>query len=213
MQASAARVELAPSPRLGAKGQRTRQKILDSASALLKRRGWHELTITEIAREAGIAQPNFYTYFSSLEDVVCALAEDASALSLADVAKRRAETNDWARAMVETAIPIWQEHRELFAIMGMLADKNHPPFAALRLKQTRKVAKVFVQEIERARDAGRLPPDILPRLGGWLCVSALYAMCEKYALLRASGFSHEQMVETTAGMLRVMATGTAGQNG
>lgn len=198
---------LAPSPRLGAKGLRTRRRIMDATHRLLESCGYHDLRITDIAREADILQPNFYAYFQSLEDVICALAEDVSTNHLAAVTRDTQQVEDWAVTMVEMAVPLWRDNRNLFAIVGLLADKQHGDFPALRQRQTYAACRAFAGMIEAAQRKGRLPERIDPRIGAYACFSIVSSMCEKYALLTASGFTHDQVVHTTADMLRMMATG------
>ena len=49
------------------KGARTRRRIMDATAAMLAERPFNDVRITDIARAAEIVQPNFYTYFASLE--------------------------------------------------------------------------------------------------------------------------------------------------
>lgn len=197
-------------PKLGAKGMRTRRRIMDATLKLLREQPYPDLKITDIAREADIAQPNFYTYFTSLEDVIAALAEVVTASHLADHIRQ-----DWsgpdgdvhARALVEAGIPLWRDYRALFAIIAMLADRQHGRFPDLRVHQTRDVYRAFQAQIRAAQAGGHLPAAVDPQIGSYQCLACLSATCDKYDLLRASGFSHETLVRSTATMLRVMATG------
>jgi AcrR family transcriptional regulator len=208
-----ARLALAPAseeaPRLGPKGMRTRRRIMDATLELLRERAFHELRVTDIARAADIAQPNFYTYFDTLEDLVFELAQEVSMNHLATFVREGGTGSDWAERMVQSALPYWQENGELFGIVSALADKQHGRFAELRVRQTRKVYKAIESLIRQGQAAGRLPAEIEPRLGGYLCFFVIASMCVRYDLLRASGFTHDQIITTTASMLRMMASGTA----
>lgn len=50
---------------LGPKGARTRARILTAAEEVLGRRGFHDASIAEITKLAGLAQGSFYIYFPS----------------------------------------------------------------------------------------------------------------------------------------------------
>jgi TetR/AcrR family transcriptional repressor of uid operon len=52
-----------------------REQILEAAVACFARRGFHETTMADVAREAGITAGAIYRYFPSKEDVVEASAE------------------------------------------------------------------------------------------------------------------------------------------
>jgi len=50
---------------LGAKGEATRQRLLAAAEEIFSVRGYHTASISDITREAGVAQGTFYLYFDS----------------------------------------------------------------------------------------------------------------------------------------------------
>jgi AcrR family transcriptional regulator len=195
---------------LGAKGARTRRRIMDATAELIAERSFADVRITDIARAAEIAQPNFYTYFSGVEDVVRALAEDVSLEALA----RRLEP-DWsgpdgltlARRLVEDAFALWATQRAVLALIWFLADKRHGDFPQLRIRQVRSLYKAFEVQIRRSQDAGRVSRALQPRLAGYECVGLVSSAASKYSLLLDSGFSRAQLVETTARMLHMIATG------
>jgi AcrR family transcriptional regulator len=53
-----------------ARGEQTRQLILDTALRLFRERGYAETTMRAIAREAGVAVGNAYYYFDSKEHLI-----------------------------------------------------------------------------------------------------------------------------------------------
>ena len=59
--------------------QATKLKILDAAKVILARDGFEGLKINNLADEAGVGKPLIYRYFSGLDGVVAALAQDAVA--------------------------------------------------------------------------------------------------------------------------------------
>jgi hypothetical protein len=61
----------------------------------------------------------------------------------------------------------------------------------------------------RAQRAGRIARAVEPRLAGYECVGLIAAAAGQYKLLRASGFSHQQLVETNARLIHTVATGIA----
>ncbi len=53
-----------------AKGEQTRQRIVDAATRLLEERGYASTTMRAVAEEAGVSLGNAYYYFSSKEHLV-----------------------------------------------------------------------------------------------------------------------------------------------
>ena len=89
----------------------------------------------------------------------------------------------------------------MLAIVNMLADKRYGEFPSLRVRKMRDLYKGFEAKVRLAQAQGRLSPAIQPRLAGYECVGMLAAAGSRYELFRASGFSHEQLIETTARVL------------
>lgn len=50
-------------------------KIVAAALKLLESQGYHATKVSDIVREAGVAQGTFYLYFKSKEDLLCGIAE------------------------------------------------------------------------------------------------------------------------------------------
>lgn len=63
------RAPFADRPHVGARGQRTQQRILDAALQVFGEEGYPQSSIDSIASRAGCSRAAFYQYFSSKEDV------------------------------------------------------------------------------------------------------------------------------------------------
>jgi len=72
------RAPFSDNPRVGARGQRTRQRILDAALQLFGDEGFHQCSIARISEKANCSRVSFYQYFSSKEDVFSSLAGQVS---------------------------------------------------------------------------------------------------------------------------------------
>jgi AcrR family transcriptional regulator len=197
---------------LGPKGARTRRRIMEATEALVSSRPFSEVRITDIARAAHIAQPNFYTYFGSVEDVIRELGREISLESLAHYLDE-----DWsepggmvlARRLVEDAFDIWRKHHAVISLFWYFADKRHAGFPELRVQQTRVLYKAFEAQVRRSQAAGRISRAVQPRLAGYECIGLLSSAGGKYDLLVESGFSHKQLIETNARLVHMIATGIA----
>lgn len=70
------------------RGLATRDKILDAAEAEFGEKGYHDGSIAEITRRAGVALGTFYVYFDSKETVFRALVAHMGHLTRAHIARR-----------------------------------------------------------------------------------------------------------------------------
>jgi AcrR family transcriptional regulator len=68
------RAPFSDNPRVGARGQRTQQRILDAALRAFGEQGYHGASIDRITKLARCSRVSFYQYFASKEDVFRQLA-------------------------------------------------------------------------------------------------------------------------------------------
>ena len=61
---------------LSARGQRTRQRLLDAAEQVFGALGYHDASIVKITEAAGVGQGTFYLYFATKKDVFDELVRD-----------------------------------------------------------------------------------------------------------------------------------------
>jgi AcrR family transcriptional regulator len=72
------RAPFSDNPTVGARGQRTQQRILDAALRVFGEEGYHQTSIDRITKHAGCSRVSFYQYFSGKEDVFRDLAGQVS---------------------------------------------------------------------------------------------------------------------------------------
>jgi AcrR family transcriptional regulator len=68
------RAPFSDNPRVGARGQRTQQRIVDAALRVFGEEGYHQCGVARITELAGCSRASFYQYFSGKEDVFRHLA-------------------------------------------------------------------------------------------------------------------------------------------
>jgi AcrR family transcriptional regulator len=146
---AAARHEQLPT----AKGERTRELILDTALRLFYERGWAETTMRAIAAEAAVSLGNAYYYFRSKESLIQAIYAQshdehvaASAPVLATETSFAARLAGVMTAKLDTLAPY---HRFAGALFATAADPASPlnPWSeasrAVRLQSTALFARVL----------------------------------------------------------------------
>jgi len=68
------RAPFSDNPRVGARGQRTQQRIVDAALRVFGEEGYHQCGVARITELAGCSRASFYQYFAGKEDVFRHLA-------------------------------------------------------------------------------------------------------------------------------------------
>jgi AcrR family transcriptional regulator len=104
-----------------ARGRKTRRKLLAAAETLIGTQGFHETSVGDITRTAGVGQGTFYLYFSSKEEIFRQLVRHLSQQLRRALAKaisgatNRLEVEERG---VREFIRFSAEHRELYQIVS-----------------------------------------------------------------------------------------------
>ncbi len=96
----------------------TKQKIVKAANILISAKGFENISIEDIAKEAGVSTGSFYTYFKRKEDVVeelsrtdfFQLAKIVNEMTEKDIIERlRRYCNDFLKGIEKTGIEICRQ--------------------------------------------------------------------------------------------------------
>jgi AcrR family transcriptional regulator len=125
-----------------AKGERTRQAILEAAIERFGRDGYRATSVADIARDAGVSGTSAYAYFADKEALfLAALDEDAAAViheGLSSVFES-ADRPDWQQALLYTLVGAVEHHplaRRLLA--GLEPDVTERVLEIPALNELRK---------------------------------------------------------------------------
>lgn len=94
-----------------AKGERTRQAILDAAIVRFGRDGYRATSVADIARDAGLGGTVAYAYFTNKEALfLAALDEDAAGMIDEGLVSLGAGLGQWHQALMTTLVAAADRH-------------------------------------------------------------------------------------------------------
>ena len=147
-----------------AKAEETRERILDTALELFRKRGFDETTMRDIAAEAGMAVGAAYYYFRSKEELVMAFyarTSDEARELLPPRLVRSTDLKKRLRAVIDMKFEQFAQHRRLLvALVRIGIDPHHPlsPFGAETEPMRRESIDAFRSAIDGA--SARVPRDL-----------------------------------------------------
>ncbi|MBW8706423.1 Fatty acid metabolism regulator protein [Streptomyces sp. MBT84] len=153
------------SRRLGAKGNRTRQRILDAAETVFVELGYHDASIVKITEAAGVAQGTFYIYFPGKRELFEELVDDLN--RRVRQAMTTASESGGSRLAAERAgfaayFAFVAEHPGLYRIM-----RQAEFVAPHQLRQHYdRIVFGYTKRLRAAMDSGEIPPGE-PELMAW----------------------------------------------
>jgi AcrR family transcriptional regulator len=133
---------------IGRKGAKSRACLLDAARQIAHAMPAQKLTVSAIARTAGLASQTFYLYFKDVDELLLRLGEEAAedlgeVRALLDVPWDRDTLFEQAERFVTAFYRHWERHRPILNIRNFMADGGLASF----IKQRNEVSLPILQGI------------------------------------------------------------------
>jgi AcrR family transcriptional regulator len=159
-----------PSVTTGKKSDQTRDRMLEAALGLFRKRGFESTTMRDIAAEAGVALGAVYYYFDSKDALVMAFYERAQmdlTPLVEDALSKTDSLEESLRALLRVKLDYFAPNRTLLGALSTHIDPQHPlsPFS----NEGRTIREHDIDLFARALTGSkiRVPDDLkmhLPRL-------------------------------------------------
>lgn len=192
--------------RIGAKGQRTRQKLIDVTVELLETHGLRDLTVAEVARVAQTSPATFYVYFDGVPDVVLAALEAADQTS-PEMLELLGE--EWlsekgfgqACAFVNLYCDIWQQNSTIFRVRNLAAEEGDLRFIEARRNAVRSLLARLTARVEAAQAAGRIAKSLNASANAAAILILLERLAAVAGLVGEDGPRHQDIKVAAANMV------------
>lgn len=141
------------------KSKATKEKIFQAAKAILKKKGYEELSIKNICEEAGVSNGSFYHHFKTKDDLLSYYIEEQPSIN-PDVLELPENASEAKEAIVRVYLNYVEYCEELGVefMAGYYDTKNQALNVAIRTERPYPI--VTVQNyVERAIEAGKIRLD------------------------------------------------------
>jgi len=173
-------------------------QIIEAAVKVFAKKGFYNAKVSEIAREAGVADGTIYLYFKNKDDILISLFEEKMQMLILRVEKAISKVDDpleKVRAFVAQHLFMIEEHKHLAEVMQ------------IELRQSSKFMRRYVpvkfleyldivgKIIEDGKKAGVIRPDVMPAIAKRALFGALDEMLLYWVLAKKPKYSLEESVE------------------
>ena len=141
------------------KSKATKEKIFQAAKAILKKKGYEELSIKNICEEAGVSNGSFYHHFKTKDDLLSYYIEEQPSIN-PDVLELPENASEAKEAIIRVYLNYVEYCEELGVefMAGYYDTKNQALNVAIRTERPFPI--VTVQNyVERAIEAGKIRLD------------------------------------------------------
>jgi AcrR family transcriptional regulator len=180
---------------LGAKGRRSRERIIAETVALLAEGPVTDLNMALIVRRAGITPAAYYLYFDDVGEAVLAALEAPTRefVALGALAARPwppGRVYDCALAFVNAYFGVWKRHMAVLRARNVLADAADPRFEAIRAEASMTVVAALTEKL-----AARPPRGHADAASPRMMTNVLLTSIERSAIVTALDL-HGRSVES-----------------
>jgi AcrR family transcriptional regulator len=139
------RAPFAANPNVGARGQRTQQRILDAAIQVFGEEGYHRCSVDGIAKLAGCSRVSFYQYFSDKQDLFRQLAGQVARQQSAAIEALHRLTPDQAgwdqlHSWITRRGDVYERYQPVFDVFEAAAEGDEAVLAGAQRTTDRNVA-------------------------------------------------------------------------
>ena len=207
----------------GARGRRTRQRLLESTVELLTTTSWRSVKVTDIARRARTSPATFYQYFGNVEEAVRVLAEgvvDQAARLSELVGGDWSDENSWTKAITftEEFLAFWEDNRAIFRVIDLANEEGEAQLHGIRIRALNAVTTALAQVVVHYSPAPGGPPGSrTTSLAGSEPMAVAGTLVTMFASVAASRYGFEfwgirtrDLIDTQARILHWAVTGRPG---
>ena len=148
---------------LGARGQRTRQRLLDAAESAFGQRGYFATSIVDVTRRARVAQGTFYIYFPSKRAIFTELVRQRSRdvrRTIQDAVRGLRDRAEIERAGFHAFFRFIDRHRSMYRIVRQ-AEFVDPAVFRWYYRHFAEGYVAGLREAQRAGQVRRIDPEVL----------------------------------------------------
>ena len=159
-----------------------RAQLLRAARKVFRAKGYDGATVSEIVREAGVAQGTFYLYFPSKRDAAVSLREglmETRAQAVATAVESRTSFEDRLESLIAAGFKVARRNADLVRLAFIGADETHPEMHS-ESPEHASFLTAITDLFRDAVDAGEMEP-MDPEIAARLATGLLqHAMIEAF---------------------------------
>jgi len=143
-----------------AKGERTRQAVLEAAIRRFGQDGYRAASVADIARDAGVGGTVAYAYFPNKEALFLAAVDEDAAGVIEEGISLGMDREDWRASLMPTLVAAVERHplaRRLLA--GLEPEVTE---RVLEVPALAELRKAIAEKLRSEQAAGDVRPDIDP---------------------------------------------------
>jgi len=160
-------------------------KIIEAATKIFAEKGFYQSRVSDIAREAGVADGTIYIYFDNKDDILISLFEEQMRLVLENMISKISSLDDPAeklKAFALTHLRLVEENQSMAEIIQVELRQSSKFIKEYKNEQFAKYLEIIAQIIQEGQQKGVFRKDIIPGIAKRAFFGALDEMSRFWVL-------------------------------
>ncbi len=161
------------------------QRIIDAATRIFARKGFFPAKVSDIAREAGIADGTIYLYFENKDDILISLFEDQMKVVLENMIEKLSGETDPINKLHQfalTHLSLIEENKDVAEIIQVELRQSSRFMKEYKNEQFSQYLDLIADIIREGQRKGVFLPDIIPGIAKRAFFGALDEMSRFWVL-------------------------------
>ncbi len=152
-----------------------KEKIIGVAMEIFSGRPYHQVTMDEIARRAGVAKSTLYYYFPSKEALYATLLHEGLNLLLRELKDQFRDESplENLKQFIKKMVLFFLEHREALVVLQSEESALYNKRLEECYKQYCSIKEVLTNIIQEGIEKGELRGDISPRMAAHILIGMI----------------------------------------
>ena len=177
------------------------KSILDAAVRVFARKGFYHARVSEIAREAGVADGTIYLYFQNKDDILISLFEEGMNLVIGHVKTEIAQTDDpleKIRCFARAHMSLLESRSELAEVIQVELRQSSKFMKEYRNEKFYEFLDVISSIVKEGQAKGCIRADVQPGVVKRALFGALDEMGRYWVLSSQGKYSIDKAAEQIA---------------
>ncbi len=179
------------------------EKIIEGAIKVFARKGFYNAKVSEIAREANVADGTIYLYFKNKDDILISLFEEKMDLIIHRMEEELAKVDDplvKIKTFVEHHLKLVKENKHLSEVIQIELRQSSKFMRRYLPVKFLNYLDLIGKIIEEGKHAGVVREDVIPAIAKRAIFGALDEMSLYWVLAKKHKYSLEQSIEQMSNM-------------
>jgi TetR/AcrR family fatty acid metabolism transcriptional regulator len=173
-------------------------QIIEAAVKVFAKKGFYNAKVSEIAREASVADGTIYLYFKNKDDILISLFEEKMQFwirRLQEAISKVDEPLEKLRALVSQHLFMIQDHRHLAEVMQIELRQSSKFMRRYQPVKYLEYLDLIGKIIEEGIERGAIRKDVIPAIAKRAIFGALDEMLLYWVLAKKPKYSLDQSVD------------------